>query len=166
MKCFLVTLLVAVVFASLGYHSATIDSFEEQIATREQDIATLLGQLERDDDILSMIFGEWDRTKPVLSTKVTVTAYTSRPEETDDSPHWTADGSLVKRGIIAVSRDILNELGIRYGQRVVLEGYGAMEVRDTMNPRWTRRVDIWSSDLTAARLHGKKEDVTMLWVGK
>lgn len=163
---YVTTLLIAGAIACFAVHSTIVESLEEQIATQEQDVAALLSQLERDDDILSMIFGDWDRTRPILSTKVTVTAYTSRPEETDDSPHWTADGSLVKRGVIAVSRDILKELGIRYGQRVVLEGYGAMEVRDTMNPRWTRRVDIWSSDLTAARLHGKKEDVTMLWVGR
>lgn len=139
---------------------------EKALNLSRQDSAVLLGQLERDDDLLSTVFKEWDRTRPVLSTRVSVTCYTSRPQETDDSPHITADGSIVRRGIIAVSRDLLHELGLSYGQRVLLDGYGVMEVRDTMNKRWERRVDVWSSDLTAAKMHGKKDNVTLLWLGK
>jgi 3D (Asp-Asp-Asp) domain-containing protein len=133
----------------------------------QADRQMLFEELQADDAILQQIFdGQWDRSRPVLSVPVTVSCYTSRVQETDSTPHETADGSLVRRGVIAISPDIQNELGITFGDRIVLDGYGTMEVRDVMNPRWRRRVDIWSSDLQAARLHGVVPDVTMTWLGR
>ena len=96
---------------------------------------------------------------------MTVSCYTSRVRETDDTPYQTADMSLVRRGVLAVSRDLMNEVGLEFGQRVLLEGYGIFEVRDVMNRRYRRRVDIWSSDLTAAQKHGVKEKVALMWIG-
>ena len=127
--------------------------------------AMLVGELQRDDQILSTIFTDWDRSRPVLSIDVTVTCYTSRARETDSSPHITADNSYVRRGYIAVSRDMMRDFGLHFGQRVFLSGYGVYEIRDVMDKRWKRRVDIWTSDVVAAKLHGIRKGIELLWLG-
>lgn len=137
----------------------------DQIADRDTAVLSLLAEIERDDSIFLLVFGtDWDRSRPVLSAAVEVTCYTSEVRQTDSTPYHTADGSTVRVGIIAVSRDMLAELGLKYGQRVALAGYGIFEIRDTMNSRWRRRVDIWLPDKRAAQLHGVKA-TTLLWVG-
>lgn len=141
-------------------------TYEQYRAKSQEAISLLKQQKDRDGQILRLIFGDgWDRTQPVLSVPVAVTAYTSRPQETDATPYVTADNSTVRPGIVAVSRDLMSELGLRFGQRIVLTGYGLFEVRDVMNRRYERRVDIWMPDLVAARRHGVVENVTMIWSG-
>ena len=74
-------------------------------------------------------------------------------EETDDTPLQTADLSEIsmiklQRGKlkwVAVSRDLLVKYG--YGSKIKIQTGdpdidGVYEVHDTMNPRWTSRVDI------------------------
>jgi 3D (Asp-Asp-Asp) domain-containing protein len=73
--------------------------------------------------------------------------------------------SHVRFGVLAVSRDILTELGVEYGDRVFLTGYGMFEVHDTMNKRYRRRVDIWMADTRAAYLHGVRTS-QLMWFGK
>ena len=166
-------LLVAMVVAGfVAIHYSPVSSLQQDIAYLEAEMASavsdlelLASEIERDDAILKTIFGEFDRSRPMLTLPVTVTCYTSRVKETDSTPHTTASGSLVSRGIVAVSRDLLSEVGLSYGQRVFLDGYGIFVVTDTMNSRHRRRVDIWTGDLKAAKLHGKNEQVAMMWVG-
>jgi len=99
------------------------------------------------------------------------TAYTSRHQETDHTPHLTATGAHTRLGIIAVSRDLL-ELELPYGSLVKLydlgrwhDGQGAGEfdplfenivfvVEDTMNPRIHQQIDVWLPDYSLARLFG------------
>ena len=94
---------------------------------------------------------------------VTITGYSARPQETDSTPELTADMTPSRIGLLAVSRDLLSEVGLRYGQRVLLQPYGLFEVRDTMNKRFTRRVDILHATPEAARLFGKREG-QLIWV--
>ena len=73
--------------------------------------------------------------------------------ETDSSPNITADGTRInisKAGsyrYIAVSRDMLTRWGgpFDYGDYVVIEGTkdhdGIWQIKDTMNPRFTNRID-------------------------
>ncbi|MEB3167884.1 MAG: hypothetical protein VKK97_04040 [Synechococcaceae cyanobacterium] len=136
------------------------------LATRQQaTLETMMTELKRDERLLQTVLGSnWDRSKGVISTAVTVSCYSSRRVETDSTPWTTADGSPTRPGIIAISRDLLRDTGIRMGSRVVIEGYGAFEVRDVMNSRWTRRVDIWVADATAAKRHGVKP-AKLVWQG-
>ena len=120
-------------------------------------------EIERDNNIITSIFGKWNRKLGLASIIVDVSVYTSRPQETDDTPYLTADQSLVRRGVLAVSRDVRDEIGLKFGQKVLLDGYGVFEVHDVMNKRYTRRVDIWCSDLRAAMKHGVEEGVTLTW---
>lgn len=84
---------------------------------------------------------------------VTATMYRPTRYETDSSPNITADGTRInisKAGsyrYIAVSRDMLKRWGgpFDYGDYVVIEGTkdhdGIWQIKDTMNPRFTNRID-------------------------
>ncbi len=74
---------------------------------------------------------------------VTATAYSPTPEECDNTPFITASGRRVRRGIIALSRDIEREFGVRFGDVLYLEGLGYYQFQDRMHRRWKRRVDIF-----------------------
>ena len=81
---------------------------------------------------------------------VTVTTYKPISGETDSTPNVTASGFKIskknpkKHRIIAVSRDLKRKL--RFGQRVRLRNAGKYNgeyvVRDVMNKRYRKRIDI------------------------
>lgn len=54
----------------------------------------------------------------------------------------TAAGTTPRRGIIAVSRDLLKKYPLH--SSVKLEGYGSYVVEDVMGARHRRCVDVWS----------------------
>lgn len=83
---------------------------------------------------------------------VPMTAYTSRPEETDDTPFITADGSHVRDGIVACNF-------LPFGTKVripSLFGDKIFEVHDRMNKRYPYKMDFWMEDLGEARKFGVK----------
>ena len=89
--------------------------------------------------------------------KVTVTMYEPVSYQTDSTPDILADGTRIRTHIaseykfIAVSRNLLKRWGgwLDYGDFILLKGTdgkdGVYQVRDTMNPRFTKRVDILKS---------------------
>ena len=93
-----------------------------------------------------------------ISYKVTVTTYNPTKQQCDDTPHITADGTHFKTWkateyrYVALSRDLLSRWGgpFNYGDYIVIEGTGdrdgVYQVRDTMNPKWTNRVDILTTN--------------------
>ena len=93
-----------------------------------------------------------------ISYKVTVTTYNPTRSQCDDTPHITADGTHFKTWkassyrYVALSRDLLSRWGgpFNYGDYIVIEGTGerdgVYQVRDTMNPKWTNRVDILTTN--------------------
>lgn len=87
------------------------------------------------------------------SLKVDVTWYTSSVRETDSTPFITADGSRVRDGIIAVSRNLLDYF--TYGDSLYIEDLGWFEVRDCMHQRWINSVDIWCNDREYALQNGR-----------
>ena len=101
---------------------------------------------------------------------VTVTMYHPIPNQTDSTPNITADGTKInpKKAssyrYIALSRDLLKRWGgpFDYGDFVVIEGAGiysgVYQVKDTMSPRFTNRVDILRS--TGSK-HFKYTNVTL-----
>ena len=111
--------------------------------------------------LLSKVFQRDMTSYSLASTTVTITAYSARAAETDDSPHLTADMSYSRIGLLAVSRDMLAYLD--YGQIVLLPNYGLFRVSDTMAKRFTHRVDILHSSPRSARLFGKHTNQTLIW---
>lgn len=97
-----------------------------------------------------------------FTTTVTVTAYSARSKETDKDPWFTADMSLSRVGMLAISRDLFKKYGLYYGQIVILGDYGIFQIHDTMNKRFTNRVDILMANAEAAKRFGK-QTATLTW---
>lgn len=99
------------------------------------------------------------------SMEVTASAYTLRASETaKDSVGIGAWGDKLRPGMnaIAVSRDLIDE-GLGHGTKVRIEGFDeTFVVRDKMNARWSRKIDILMEDPEAAREWGKRK-VTIHW---
>ena len=93
-----------------------------------------------------------------ISYKVTVTTYNPTRSQTDSTPNELADGTKIKPWratdyrYVALSRDLISRWGgpFEYGDYIVIEGTGKWDgiyqVRDTMNPKWTNRVDILTTN--------------------
>lgn len=96
--------------------------------------------------------------KKTLSTmKTTISAYSSAVNECDDSPFLTADGSVVRDGIVAAN---MLPLGTKFR---IPDYFGdkVFEVRDRMNPRYHNRIDIWVENKKVAFQWGVKRNVTI-----
>lgn len=82
-----------------------------------------------------------------LFFQITLTGYSSTPDQTDSTPFVTASNQRVRPGILALSRDLLRpynpEGPFRFGDEVEIVGVGTFRVEDTMNARWRRRGDVW-----------------------
>ena len=103
-----------------------------------------------------------------IAFNVTVTTYNPTKAQTDSTPDITADGTRIKPWkatqyrYVALSRDLLSRWGgpFDYGDYIIIEGTGkwdgVYQVRDTMNPKWVKRVDILT---TNSRF--KNENITM-----
>ena len=101
---------------------------------------------------------------------VTVTMYNPTPEQTDSTPNQLADGTKIniwkasEYRYVALSRDLIARWGgpFEYGDYIVIEGIGKnsgiYQVRDTMNPKHTNRVDILK---TSGSRQFKYTNVTM-----
>lgn len=81
---------------------------------------------------------------------VRLTAYSSTPEETDDTPFITATGNTVRDGIIAANF-------LPFGTKVripTLFGNKVFVVDDRMHPRMVNVVDVWMPSKQAALKFG------------
>jgi 3D (Asp-Asp-Asp) domain-containing protein len=88
--------------------------------------------------------------KDIVPDIVAVTTYTPSVEETDSTPLITASGFKInpvnpkRHRIIAVSRDLKKKY--KFGKKVRITGIGKLSgtytVRDVMNKRYKKRVDI------------------------
>ena len=86
---------------------------------------------------------------------VTGTMYSPTLAQCDNTPNITADGTKInpkhasQYRYVALSRDLLERWGgpFEYGEYIAVEGTqrgqhdGVWQVRDTMNPKWLKRVD-------------------------
>ena len=85
--------------------------------------------------------------------KVIATGYSSTPDQTDDSPFYTASGKHVRDGFIAANF-------LKFGTRVKIPamfGDKVFVVEDRMHPRFSNRVDIWFATRSEAYKFGKRE---------
>lgn len=97
------------------------------------------------------------RPETIKTMHVAATAYTSRPRETDASPFITADGSVVRDGIIATNI-------LPFGTKIripALYGDKIFEVHDRMNARYGYRIDVWMDNVKAMNQFGMKRNVAI-----
>ena len=93
-----------------------------------------------------------------IAFDVTVTTYNPTRQQCDSTPNITADGTRInprkatQYRYVALSRDLLSRWGgpFDYGDYIIIEGTGkwdgVYQVRDTMNPKWVKRVDILTTN--------------------
>ena len=91
----------------------------------------------------------------IIIDTLTVTAYSSRKCETDNTPFITSTGDSVRWGTVALSRDLLKKYG--YGALVYIEHMGLFRVNDTMHRRKRGAVDIWFPFTEDALEFGRRE---------
>jgi 3D (Asp-Asp-Asp) domain-containing protein len=76
--------------------------------------------------------------------KIEITAYC---RDTTSARPTTASNTVACPGTIALSRDLLRTFTphapFDFGDKVLIPGVGVFEVRDTMNPRWKEKADLW-----------------------
>lgn len=98
-----------------------------------------------------------------IAVTVVVSGYTSRPCETDSTPFVTAANTATRRGVLALSRDLVRRYTkgapFEFGDVVHLHGIGDFVVEDSMNGRYVRHADIWFESLSDAREFGRKRAV-------
>lgn len=90
---------------------------------------------------------------PTKRMTVTLTAYSSTPDQTDDTPFIAATGKRVYDGMIAANF-------LPFGTKVQIPklfGEKIFTVDDRMNRRYQNRVDIWFPDRTSALKFGIQE---------
>ena len=92
----------------------------------------------------------------LVGIPIAVTAYSPTKDQTDSTPNITASMQKVRPGIIALSRDLEKDLGLKFGDFVIIEGYGIFEFQDRMHKRWKKKADIFMWDRAKALEFGKK----------
>lgn len=95
-----------------------------------------------------------------VSLTVTATAYNATEHQTKKGSKRAAWGDLLEEGVraVAVSRDLI-ALGLDHNEEIEIEGLpGIYIVKDKMNRRWQKRIDIFMGmNVEAAKEWGKKQ---------
>jgi 3D (Asp-Asp-Asp) domain-containing protein len=100
--------------------------------------------------VTTLVSANQPTTRKIMS--VTLTAYSSTPDQTDDTPFIAASGAHVYDGMIAANF-------LPFGTKVQIPklfGDKIFTVDDRMNRRFTDRVDIWFPDRESAIQFGIK----------
>jgi len=98
--------------------------------------------------------------------RVTATAYSSHRGQTDKTPFLAAWNNHIRPGmkIIAVSRDLLTRYGLHNGSKVRIGGLpGIYRVRDKMNKRYRKRIDIYMGVNRRKALRWGRRSVMLYW---
>lgn len=98
--------------------------------------------------------------------RVQATAYTSHRGQTDKTPFLAAWNNRLRPGMkaIAVSRDLIRKYGLGNGKKVRIQGLpGLYTVRDKMNKRYTKRIDIYMGTNRRKALRWGRKRVVIYW---
>lgn len=121
-----------------------IEELELNIKSGEINETTIISQ----DSLLAQ-----NRIEPLAQgAKIVITAYSSSPEQTDETPFITAAGTFVRPGIAAA-----NFLPI--GTKIRLpDAFGdqVFVIEDRMHSRYNDRIDVWFDDQPTAQEFGKQ----------
>jgi 3D (Asp-Asp-Asp) domain-containing protein len=98
--------------------------------------------------------------------RVQATAYSSHVGQTDSTPFLAAWNNRLRPGMkaIAVSRDLIKKYGLGNGKKVRIQGLpGYYTVRDKMNKRYTKRIDIYMGTNRRKALRWGRKRVIIYW---
>ncbi len=93
------------------------------------------------------------KTKPITSFIVMASAYSSTPDQTDNTPFITAWGTQVRDGIIAANF-------LPFGTMIKIPelfGDKTFVVEDRMNRRYSHKIDVWFPERSQAMEFGNKK---------
>ena len=149
--------LAAVVFMTqraVSDLTGTVESSRMRIRDLEQ---SLLEERAKIAVLNKFVMTNHQTLKGLQRKKVlTVTAYSPRVGETDDTPFITANNARVRPGIVAVSRDLFNE-GWVFGRKVYIKGQGVFTIDDLMHQRKRNQVDIFMYETDKALEFGSRK---------
>ena len=94
--------------------------------------------------------------------RVSVSAYNPTRQQCDSTPFITASNQRVRKGIVALSRDLEKDFGLKFGDTVHLLGHGTFEFQDRMNKRWKRRVDLFMWNKKEAMKFGRQQGMMVI----
>jgi 3D (Asp-Asp-Asp) domain-containing protein len=87
--------------------------------------------------------------------RITATAYSLKGR--------MSNGKNTHLGTIALSRDLIKILKVKFGDEVEIIGVGRFIFRDCMPPKWRMRVDIWMPTTKQCKVFGvKKTNIRVL----
>lgn len=132
-----------------SFRADSVDKSTVQNQT-EQFIDSLFAQNSLPEDIFSGGSKNSLKTKEVVETLIT--AYSSSPEETDDTPFITASGAKVRFGVVAAN---FLPLGAKIRLPKIF-GEQIFVVEDRLHEKNSDRVDIWMSSKKEALEFGVK----------
>jgi len=95
--------------------------------------------------------------KVLRTAKVTITAYNAVPEQTDNTPCITADGTNV---CLESDINVIAANWLPFGARVRIPaafGDTIFEVHDRMNQRYTNRIDVLMDSVPQAKQFGLQQ---------
>ncbi len=121
----------------------------------------------------------------IVKMTLRATAYNSLTAQTDSTPFITSTGAKTRFGIVAVSRDMLDESLLPYGSLVKIKDLGHYKtgrtagsyddllsdevfiVEDTMHPRKRNQMDVWFPTYNQAKQWGVRQiEVEVVRLGR
>jgi 3D (Asp-Asp-Asp) domain-containing protein len=159
--------LLAVLGGIIALQQHAITDFEERSADMEHRLARVEAALESRNSAISLLTKFVANNHKKINAyqakrRLTVTAYSPEPSQTDDTPLHTATNNRVRPGIVAVSRDLFDN-GWVFGKKVYIKGLGVFVIDDLMARRKKNQLDIFMPDTGKARNFGRqKRDVYLL----
>ena len=159
LKTIAITLLSVILVAHSVEKNSVIDELNDEISFLNFKVS-VADSLIKDTTLNGLIMadkllGYQERIKDIEANthKIVVTMYHPVSSQTDDTPNITADGTVIKikraseYKYVAVSRNMLVRNGgfLRFGDYVWVDAgkkSGVYQVKDTMNARFTNRIDI------------------------
>jgi len=140
------------IFAVLVFELA----FPHLTLAQEVSAMATSGELNELSPVLTNTLPAAGDREPTRVIWVTVTAYSSTPDQTDSDPCTTANGlNVCERN----TEDVIAANFLRFGTKVKMPdvfGDQIFIVQDRMNPRYQERVDIWMKDRASAIKFGVK----------
>jgi len=147
-----------------AYRQVSLELYSESAYWRSST-AELIAERDRLTDLV-LDAGHAVEDKGKITVKVVATGYSSSIWECDMTPFITAANTPTRTGIMAMSRDLLTRYTpgapFTFGDRVHVPGLGDFLVEDTMNARWTNRIDLWFP----SRLEALRFGINEVYVSK
>lgn len=128
-----------VILAFVGYYAkVAIDKHNQSLYSRYQNFSKLVIDIPL--HIEYTIAGGGYTVHTIEGVRVT--AYNNLPEQTSSTPNIGASNRKVYEGSVAVSRDLIREFNIKYGDKICLfKTEKCYIIEDTMNKRYDNRIN-------------------------